>query len=193
MSQRRSVLIGAGIPILFVIGILVWGVIQNDGQAGRPGVNSNLGTVPVTAQEGADFTVTTLDGETLSLSGLEGKVVMIDFWSSWCAPCQAEAPVLAESYQTWKDRGVEFVGIAIWDRESDVQQFVDANDIEYPNAIDANGSIAVEFGVSGIPEKFFVMPDGEIVRKVVGPNTRRSLDEILGEMVDEAIGITATR
>jgi len=193
MSQRRSILIGVGIPILFVVGILVWGVIQNDGQPGRPGVNSDFGNVPVTAQADADFDLIALDGESISLSSLQGKVVMVDFWSSWCAPCRAEAPVLAEAYRTWRDRGVEFVGIAIWDQNDDVREFVAANGIEYPNAIDADGQVAIEFGVSGIPEKFFVMPDGEIVRKIVGPNTRRSLDDILGQLVDEAIGITAAR
>ena len=67
----------------------------------------------------------------------------------------------------------------------------DRNNIEYVNGIDTSGLIAVDFGITGIPEKFFVNPNGEIVKKVVGPNTTDTLDRILTEMTDEALGITS--
>ena len=81
------------------------------------------------------------------------------------------------------------MGVSIWDNEEDVADFIKRNNIAYPNGIDGDGSIAVEFGVKGIPEKFFVNPQGEIVRKVNGPNTSQSLDAVLTQMSDEAIGI----
>ena len=169
--------------------VLIIGMLQSNRDAGRPGVNDTLGEVAVTTDTNADFDVMTLDGRALKLSDLRGSIVMVDFWSSWCPPCRAEAPVLAEAYQRWSKLGVEFVGISIWDDEDDVLDFVERHEISYPNAIDDDGSIAVEFGVRGIPEKFFVNPDGEIVRKVNGPNTSRSLDEVLTQMSDAAIGI----
>ena len=189
MSSRKTPILAVGVPLLIFLVILVIAMLQSSRGGGRPGVNDTLGEVAVSTDANADFQVTTLDGESLKLSDLRGSIVMIDFWSSWCPPCRSEAPILAEAYERWSELGVEFVGIAIWDNENDVADFLTRHGIDYPNAIDDDGSIAVEFGVRGIPEKFFVNPDGEIVRKINGPNTAQSLDEVLTQMSDAAIGI----
>ena len=189
MPSRTKPLLVVGIPLLIFVVILVIGMVQSGGGTGRPGVNDTLGEVAVTTDKYTDFLVTTLDGRELRLSDLRGSIVMVDFWSSWCPPCRAEAPVLVEAYDRWSKLGVEFVGISIWDTESEVQAFLTRHGITYPNAIDDQGDLAVEFGVKGIPEKFFVNPEGEIVRKVNGPNTSQSLDEVLTEMSDATLGI----
>ncbi len=189
MPSRAKPLLVVGIPLLIFVVVLVVGMVRSGRDGGPPGVNEKLGEVAVTTEKNADFLVTTLDGRELRLSDLRGSIVMVDFWSSWCPPCRAEAPVLVEAYERWSKLGVEFVGISIWDDEDEVRDFVMRHGIAYPNAIDDDGGIAVEFGVKGIPEKFFVNAEGEIVRKVNGPNTSQSLDEVLTEMSDAAIGI----
>ena len=190
MGQRRSVLIGVGVPVLLVLSLFVWGVAQNDGVAGRPGVNDNFGEVSISTDPMSDFELTTLSGEVVSIADYRGKVVMVDFWSSWCVPCRVEGPILSETYLKWRDRGVEFVGIAIWVSEGPVFDFIELHGIEYVNAIDASGLTAVDFGVTGIPEKFFINTEGEIVRKVIGPNTRETLESILTDLTDDALGVT---
>lgn len=179
--QRSIIIIGIGVPILLLVALLTWGAITTGGEQGRPGVNNVLGDAPITTDRFPEFKVTTTDGETLRLSDLRGKYVMIDFWSSWCPPCRAEAPVLVEAYDKWSERGVEFVGISIWDNERAVVPFMESRGITYPVAID-DGTLTVEFGVQGIPEKFLLDRNGEIVRKVIGPNTQRSLDDILADL-----------
>ncbi|MQG87832.1 MAG: TlpA family protein disulfide reductase [SAR202 cluster bacterium] len=189
MNQRRSVLVGVGVPVLFVISLMTWGVIQNNGQAGQTSVNNQFGEVSLSVDANADFELVSLDGETISIEDFRGSIVVVDFWSSWCAPCKAEGPVLAKTYDKWKNRGVEFIGIAIWDSKEPVEEFIELNKINYVNGIDPDGRIFVDFGVSGIPEKFFVTPEGQIVRKIIGPNTSKTLDDILIDMTDAVLGI----
>ncbi len=190
-SERKIVLIGVGLPIILVIGLLIWGTLRAGEDGGRPGVNNVLGEVPVSTNPYNDFLVETIDGDAIRLSDLRGNIVVIDFWSSWCPPCRAEARVLAEASDRWLDNGVRFVGISIWDDPNAVVDFIDEFKVNYPIAIDSDGSIAVDFGVKGIPEKFFVNPEGKIVRKIAGPNTSRSLDDVLALMSEEASGINA--
>jgi len=185
MTQRKIIGFAVLVPTTLIGLLLIWAVIQNEGNPGGLAVNQTLGERSVSAQEGASFELPSIDGDGMvRLSDYLGKVVLVDFWSSWCPPCRQESPALEAAYEDFRDLGVEFVGIAIWDVESETRKFRDAFDLQYPIVSDSNGRVAVEWGVVGIPEKFFVDRDGRVVKKYAGPMTRDKLGLELREVLE---------
>ena len=183
MSKRSWILLGSAIPLLALFALLGWASVQARGNLGGFGVNSEFGQVKVSSAQAAEFSLELLDGGSLALSDLRGKVVMLDFWSSWCPPCRQEAPVLAEVYREYKGQPVEFVGVDIWDQPADALEHIRRYGVPYPNGIDANGVIAIDYGVTGLPEKFFIGRDGVILKKFVGPMRAGDLRTILDELL----------
>jgi len=114
------------------------------------------------------FTANLFNGEKRSLDELRGKVVFLNFWASWCPPCRAEARELEAAWQKFKNNNVVFLGIDIQDTEEDALAFLKEFNITYPNGRDASGKIAIDYGVWGIPETFFIDPEGRITYKHVG-------------------------
>ncbi|MGH7770468.1 MAG: TlpA family protein disulfide reductase [Candidatus Binatia bacterium] len=123
---------------------------------------------PIVGRPAPPFALTLYNGEKVSLSDLRGKVVFVNFWASWCPPCLAEAKELEATWRELKDRDVVFVGVQIQDAEANGRKFVEEFNITYPNGLDPSGRIAIDYGVWGIPESFFIDPEGRITYKHVG-------------------------
>jgi len=147
---------------------------------------------PLIARQAPSFTLPLLDGGTITLEDLRGKVVFLNFWASWCPPCRAEARTLEAAWQRYKDRGIVFLGIDIQDTVQDARAFLKEFGITYVNAWDASGEIAIEYGVWGIPETFFIDREGRITFKQVGalgwPIITAKLDEALRGIVSAEEG-----
>jgi cytochrome c biogenesis protein CcmG, thiol:disulfide interchange protein DsbE len=127
---------------------------------------------PLVGRPAAPFALTAFDGKPVSLAALRGKVVVLNFWASWCNPaCYDEAPVLQRTWQTYADRGVVVVGVDMQDTAEAAQTFIRRFGLTFANAPDPQGKVAVEYGVYGVPETFFVARDGTIRSKHVGALT----------------------
>ena len=170
------------VPLAGLFALLAWALVDSGGQPAGVAINTQFGEVDIEEGPARDFTLTLFDGESLSLSQLRGKVVLIDFWTSWCPPCRREAPTLAEAYRRFQGRGVEFVGVAVWDSEEEAAGFVRDHNVAYPNGLDSKGTIAIDYGLTGIPEKYIVDRDGRLVRKFVGPIEPDRLEALLIEL-----------
>jgi cytochrome c biogenesis protein CcmG/thiol:disulfide interchange protein DsbE len=178
-ANRRVLALLVLLPLTGLFALLAWGLSRSEGRPGGLGVNTRLGEVKVVRGPARDFSLSLFDGSVLRLADLRGKTVMVDFWASWCPPCRQEAPVLAKVYQAYQGKGVEFVGIAIWDTEKRARDFLRLFGVAYPNGLDAQGRTAIDYGVTGIPEKYFIDPNGVLVRKFVGPMSEGALRQIL--------------
>jgi cytochrome c biogenesis protein CcmG/thiol:disulfide interchange protein DsbE len=107
-------------------------------------------------------------GTTIRLNDLVGKAVVLNFWASWWLPCRAEASVLEQAWKNYKDKNVVFLGVNIQDREEDALAFIQEFGITYLNGRDATGKIAIDYGVWGIPETFFIDRQDRITYKHAG-------------------------
>lgn len=124
-------------------------------------------TQPLPGDTAPDFTMTTFDGQEVSLSDYEGQIVVLNFWGSWCGPCRAEAPDLQDIYTDYGGDVVVF-GVNWLDIEGEALAFMDEFGITYPNAPDIGEKVASRYNIEGAPETFIINRDGIIAETYLG-------------------------
>ena len=167
-------------PVLAILALLFWGQLRSDANPGGVLEYEESSESQVAVREAPDFAGFDLvSGLPVNAEDLRGRIVMVDFWSSWCVACRVEAAALAEVYREYNGLPVEFVGIAVWDRPLDAVEHIERYGVTYLNILDERGVTAVSYGVRGVPEKFFLDTEGRIVRKFIGPVSAADLRDIL--------------
>ena len=121
-----------------------------------------------------------LDGNLVSLADLRGRPVWINFWATWCPPCQEETPVLRDVYEEYRDDGLELIAISVQESTiEDVRQYVERYGLEYTVGFDATSAIFHAYHAFGLPTQLFLDRDGVIREVVLGPVTREQAEEII--------------
>ena len=171
--------------IVVIVYILAYGLSKSSGNTGAFGINETYNKIDIDKVPVAEFTITDLSGDKskLDISSNGKTVTMVDFWNSWCQQCIQEAEELEQSYKNLSDKNIQFIGVAIWDDQNAIKSHIKEYDISYHNVIDEEGKVAIEFGVTGIPEKYFINSNGEIILKILGPTTSEQLESVISEII----------
>lgn len=127
-----------------------------------------------------DFNEKDLDGKPLSVANYKGKIVLIDFWATWCGPCVHEMPNVLKTYEKYHDKGFEIIGISLDKDKEKLVAFLKSNNVQWPQYFDGNGwqnKLAVQYGVHSIPSTYLLDREGKIIAK-----------KLRGEALDAAVG-----
>jgi cytochrome c biogenesis protein CcmG, thiol:disulfide interchange protein DsbE len=161
--SRREILmaIGGGLVGLLAIA-LVWALSSRSAQPALPPVGEVNKPAP-------EFALPGLDGKEVRLSDYRGKVVLVNFWGTWCEPCKDETPALQAAYQKLADQGLVIIGVDLRSQErdgaegaDDVRSFTERYGVTYPIALDVAGEAARAFQIYPIPTSYFIDPNGQI-------------------------------
>ena len=156
--------LGAGFALLVIaalLTLLAWGMLNKVPVTGKSGITRVQRPAP-------EFRLALFNGGELALSERFGRPIVINFWASWCPPCRDEARILEGLWRQHQADEVLIIGIDIQDAVSDAKAFLGEFDITYPNGLDEDGRITIDYGVIGLPVTFFVGRNGIIERRWVG-------------------------
>lgn len=182
-TRRVIILLVISLPVLAIFILFAWAINQTGGQEQNFIIDLSIGKDQTEYRAAPEIKSPSIDGQQMSISDFDGKVLMIDFWSTWCIPCRQEAPLLADTYNEYSGQSVEFIGVAVWDDTDKIIEFANEINIPYPIIVDSQGLTAIDYGVVGIPEKYFVDRNGQLVNKYTGPIDSYTLRYILDQLI----------
>ncbi len=130
-----------------------------------------------------DFTLPQLDGQQLQLSSYRGKVVLLDFWATWCVPCRAEIPQFIELQKKYGDRGLQIIGVSMDDGPEPVRTFYQQFHITYPVVMGTAKTGDQYGGVLGLPIAFVIGRDGLIYSKKIGAADMAALEREISKLL----------
>lgn len=185
LIQRRSTFVIVMLGLMVVTAVTLWDHLRlpsnppetshaRDSSAGpSTGLDALFASLgihrPAAPSEAPDFTLKSLEGRSVRLRELKGKLVLVNFWATWCAPCLHEMPSMERLYQTFKQ--TEFVILAVsMDRQATevAQPFVERLKLTFPILLDPASEVARQYGVRGLPTTYLIDPDGLLIGAVIG-------------------------
>lgn len=137
----------------------------------------------VLAKEAPDFTFKSLDGNKISLSDYKGKVVIVNFWATWCGPCIHEMPDLQKLYEKYNKDGLQILGLTVQSREQQIPGLLKRTGVKYPILLDAEPAVEKYGPFNSIPQTYIINRDGEIVEEITGPRSFKQFEKKIKDLL----------
>jgi thiol-disulfide isomerase/thioredoxin len=166
--------------VTFLLVLLLWALTHSNG-----GIAAALGRGKTPAAP--SFTLKSLSGPgSIKLETYGGRVIVVNFWASWCGPCHAETPVLNHAWQHWKAHLVTFIGVDTRDAKGDARSFAHSSHISYPVGFDGSGWTTRTYGVGALPATFVISPRGRVVARFLGAVSAQKLSAAIARTLHRA-------
>src|SRR5690625_4038194 len=170
-SRKRNRLIFRTIILVVLVAAVVFALITNA---------KKDNTIYRVGDKAPDFQLQQINKnnnlETIRLSDLKGKGVMLNFWATYCKPCEKEMPYMEELYPEYKEQGIEIVAVSLDATEAVIHQFIEKYNLTFPIPHDTKNQVNDLYKIGPIPTTYFINPEGEIVEKVEGALTLERLE-----------------
>ncbi|UOQ47541.1 thiol-disulfide oxidoreductase ResA [Gracilibacillus caseinilyticus] len=179
-SKKRNRFIFRTSILIVLFGALLFAVVSN--------LTAEEDAVVEVGDQAPDFQleqIATDDSSTIQLSDLRGKGVMLNFWGTWCKPCEKEMPYMEQLYPEYKEKGVEILAVNLDSTKLPVQNFVDQYNLTFPILYDEHTEVLDTYGIKPIPTTYFIDENGIVVERVLGGLTVEKLQGYLDQIVPE--------
>lgn len=176
-SSRNFLSIAVWVIVLGLLAVLGWGLINST--APRPEVGEMAPKFNLEFFDGYEW-----EGKTAaSLEDMNGRIVVMNFWASWCVECRVETDELEAAWLKYRDQGVVFVGVAYADVEPNSIEYMEEFAVTFPHAPDLGTRISNDYEITGVPETFIIDQTGEIAYVQIGPISSNTLDQVIGQLL----------
>ena len=168
MSNKKKNRFIMRVSILAVLaGVILFTIYNN--------LSKETNEVLKVGDEAPDFELVDMNGETHQLSEYKGQGVFLNFWGTWCKPCEREFPLMDKQYQVFKDQGVQILAVNIAESDFVVQGYIDQRNLTFPVLIDKTKSVMGSYNINPLPTTILINPDGKIVKIITGEMTEEDI------------------
>ena len=165
------------ILLVLMVGIISFTIYSN--------LTKEKNSVLQVGDEAPDFVLTDMNGEKHQLSDYRGQGVFLNFWGTWCKPCEREFPLMDQQYQEVKDEGLQILAVNIGESDFAVQKFIDRLGLTFPVLIDHNKSVMETYNINPLPTTFLVNPEGKIEKIITGEMSEEKIKEYMEQIMPE--------
>ena len=165
------------ILLVLMVGVIAFTIYSN--------LTKEKNSVLRVGDEAPDFVLTDMNGEKHQLSDYRGQGVFLNFWGTWCKPCEREFPLMDQQYKEVKDDGLQILAVNIGESNFAVQKFIDRLGLTFPVLIDQNKSVMETYNINPLPTTFLVNPEGKIEKIITGEMSEEAIKKYMAQIMPE--------